>query len=561
MASTAKKKRSPQKGKKPYADERSQQRRNRDDVPKDPKRYATRGRGRSDETASVGNKTNDISWYAKYPNLLTAAASIPFPYRPGRVLDAAVKGTTYHAPIPGVCTIQWVPSIGYAEGPTDPINIACHELYGQVRASFSSELEADAPDFGIYLLALDSVFAYIGCLKRIFRVVNAFNPNNYAVPTGLMRALGFNERATAQLRVDRMQLFAYINELIDQSKKFLCPAVMPLFNRHYWLCDNVYTDAPTPSAQLYTMVPAAFLQFSMQATPQGVQAGGLQYLTPPWSASEPSVSELYSFGLSLITELATWSTSYTISGYLRRAFDGVPNFSVDPLLFTETLQPQYDEVVLMQIENASAPLGAKEVPQNVISQDPTTNSLLFDYQIPLPTAGQEVLMIAPYLPQLVNCRAEFPTAADVTEATRLKTFLIPVDQATSEQVFQVHSGTEIVTRIIFNYPVRTNAGDVSWDTGSAFEFFSEQELIDPNAAGVPATPATTLGTELAIVSQFDWHPMSRIFTTDVAANGTITLNGMYTVFGDTRNITQVPAHQLREINRICLFSEFNAFQS
>lgn len=534
-----KKRKQPPKDKRSATEQRPQSYRDRDDTPRDPRKTRTRSSKRAENAASsVGNKTNDISWYAKYPNLLTAAASIPFPYRPGRVLDAAVRGVTYYAPIPGVCAIQWVPSIGYAEGPTDPINIACHELYGQVRASFSSELEADAPDFGIYLLALDSVFSYIACLKRIFRVVNAFNPNNYAVPTGLMRALGFNERATAQLRVDRMQLFAYINELIDQSRKFLCPAVMPLFNRHYWLCDNVYTDAPTPSSQLYTMVPAAFLQFALQSTPAGVAAGGLQYVSPPWASSEPTVSELYSFGLSLITSLATWSTSYTISGYLRRAFDGVPNFSVDPLLFTEVLQPQYDEVVLMQIENASAPLGAKDVPQNVISQDPTTNSLLFDYVIVLPTTSQEVIMTAPYLPQLINCRAEFPTAADVTEATRLKTFLIPVEGSTTQQEFQVHSGTEIVTRIIFSFPIRTSSGDVSWDMGSSFEYFSEQEIIDTNPAGVTATKPTVLGSQLAMVSQFDWHPLSRIFTATVAPNGDINLDENYTVFGDTRNITQ-----------------------
>lgn len=41
-----------------------------------------------------GDTMNDISWYSRYPNLLVAAGSFPFPYRPGMTIQTNSASAT-----------------------------------------------------------------------------------------------------------------------------------------------------------------------------------------------------------------------------------------------------------------------------------------------------------------------------------------------------------------------------------------------------------------------------------------------------------------------------------
>lgn len=495
---------------------------------------------------SLANRSNDISWYNKYPTLLSAAASVPFPYKPGMLLELAQNDIYGYAGIPGVCVINWYPSIGYAQQPTDPINITCHEIFGKVRAAYSSDLAADAPDFGVYFLSLDAIFGYIADLKRLYRVLNAYNPNNYSVPDAVLIALGVSVINAETLRANKMQLFAAINELIAMSRKFLCPALMPLFNRHYWMNDNVYTDAPYPNAQLYVFKQVAYFKFALQATPDNVQAGGLQMVSSP-IPNVTSVQQLYNFGVSLINALSTWDTSYTISGYLRRAYEGAPTFVVEDLRLEETLVPQYDEVVLSQIENVFPTVGY--IP-SVVSQDPKTNSLLFKPVVNVENSSNFAAAVA--LNPMVNCRAEMPTAADVTEATRLHVAYAADATGTTSVSYRIISGTEIPTAVQYFHPVRNTSGGVSWAGPS----FSGPVILDADDDDV--TQYTEAIQTMAIAAQFDWHPIVPVlFGTSAGSKFALTTN-VY-VFGDTRNLTAIPGQQLAEINKICLFSQFNAF--
>lgn len=501
------------------------------------------------EYGSRENATNDISWYSKYPSLLTGAASIPFPNKPGRFVTLNGGDNAVTVPIPGVCSIAWAPSVGFAEDPTDPINITCHEIFGKVRAAFSSELAVDAPDFGIYFICLSSIFSYTAALKRVFRTLNAFNPSNYAVPNALLMQQGLSLASVEALRADKMALFNAINELIAMTRKFLCPAIMPMFNRQYWLNDNIYTDAETTSAQLYQFVQTKYFKFALLNTPDGVPAGGAQVIAAPFyvgGAANVTVSDLYKFGTALINALSTWDSSYTISGYLRRAYEGEPSFTVEDLAYSETLELQYDEVVLSQIENCFVPSGVV-VPN--ITQNPKTNSLIFKVTKTVNPSSLEAAQIAPAT--VLNCRADMPTAADVTEASRLHcTWMVRSSTSTDVNVIAL-TGSEIPLLVMYAYPNRTATGAVSWLTASVDSFLllnNFDEFFD----------AESIILSMAIISQFDWHPISLVQQVFGSENAQ-TLGDTWYVFGDTRNIASLSQEQLAQINKICLFSEFNAF--
>lgn len=354
---------------------------------KDPKSFRKDGgdnsntarSGRTDEERpdrAYRGGENDISWYTRYPNLVVASASLPYPYRPGMDVEIATTRSLgggswvnkVTQTIPGVMALEWIPSAGKSENAMDPASLLGMEIYAKVRQSYSGTLRADAPDYVIYVMALDSVFSYIAWLKRLYRVLNAWTPENYAMPAALLHGMGLQDDDIAALRANRMQLWEYINMLVLESRKFTCPGTLDIINRHYWMSDNVYVDDPSLNSQMYMFNLAGAYEYSLatygdQTTP----TGGLTLKLMPWVRSSTSanpngvgptlsVELLYEYGHSMLTALAEWDDSYTINGYLKRAYEGTPLFAVEELPINAVLDPVYSTEVLTQIENSYSDL-------------------------------------------------------------------------------------------------------------------------------------------------------------------------------------------------------------
>lgn len=480
---------------------------------------------------------NDFSWYNKYPDLLQAAASVPYPYRTGMPLPlGSIDIGTPTAPnivdakpygIPGIMAIKFYPTLGKSTNVTDPASITCKELYARVRKSFSGSLNADAPDFLIYLMALDSVFSYIGSLKRVYRILNAFTPMNYSLPDRLLFALGIDYSQISSFRAHKTTLFGMINELVYMTKNLTCPAVMDIFNRHYWMNDNVYADSPSQNSQLYVFKQAGYFKFQLLNTPDEVPAGGLKMTNFSWAGM--NLDDVFNFGRDLINALASWDDAYTISGYLARAFEGVPSFSVDLLTGDEMLTLQYQEEVLTQIENIMGlPQGmSSSYTLNLdVTQNPKTNIVISNPTITIPTTGNTAWGGGLYaLNSFINLRTDTPTVADTVIATRLK---CAFDILSGGTTVQVHCGTELVVDLLIVSSDRT-AGVYQMDTNTR----------------MPAD---------ALLETFDWHPL-RMVTFGTTPN--IEVSMMW----DVHNITAITREQLDQIHRICIYSEFNAFNA
>lgn len=524
---------------------------------------------RADDISSL----NDISWYSKYPDLLTAAASIPFPFRPGMSIpfgnytDAnAVTWNTY-VNVPGVATLSWMPSIGQSTQVTDAINVAAKELYAKVRSAFSGSLDADPQDFMIYLMALDSYFSYIGALKRIFRILDAYSPQNYELPSTLLQALGIGPNSIVALRKDKMNFLSLINQLCYQARKFHLPAVMDIFNRHYWMNDNVYTDAATLNSQMYTFRQDYFWVYQSDVyvvdstgTKTTVQAGGLGILQAPWISLGDNLNPgvLYNIGLSMISALANSDDAYTISGYLARAYEGVPQFVVEPLTGTEEFTPVYAEEVLMQIENSfaigSATATIKQLsPQNAaIAQMESSNTLYwipsFDVTKTIYSASVSSYAAYPIKNSLLTLRTDTPTAADVTIASRLHA---SCSIATSTAA-TIIAGTEIPLQWIIYATVKFNTPGLP---SSVVETPLQQAL----GLGVLSTNNALFNAMLKL-SNFDWAPLIYFVRSDSkSTESTADDVSEMIAYGDYHNMTLLTPTQLEQINRVCVLSEFNAF--
>lgn len=514
---------------------------------------------RFDRNANNGKLStlNDLSWYARYPELLQAAGQIPYPWRPGMsmpmgtILPSAAIGTReVFDNIPGVLTVEWVPTVGISDNVTSPASIACKEIYSKVRKSYSGSLEADPPDFLVYLMALDSIFAAIGAMKRVFRIVNAYTPQNYYIPDGLILALTGSNATAENWRSNKMYAFGAINELVHMTQKFMCPATMDIFNRHYWMNDNVYSDAPSLNSQLYAYKMTYMYTYAEQNTPDSVAAAGLQYtaldLTSPTNA--------YTVIRNAIRALSSWDDSYTISGYLMRAYEGAPVFSVAPLAYDEPFDIAYVPEVLSQFENTVCvpdPAGFRS--QLVagaynVSQDPTTNIILSNLVL---TYGDGFITTKPdfftyefqNMKPLINIHSEMPTVEDTVIATRMKSWVVDVDAAGKKSIFKIICGTEVPIAIGL---YTTNQGQAIAYTNEVKQYVAVPQGLNP----FPSAAVSALMVALRL-RRWDWAPLVSL----QVVNGLIESIPSW----ESYNETTVDVDNLQRLHEVCIYSEFNAF--
>lgn len=463
---------------------------------------------------------NDFSWYNQYPSLLTTAASVPYPYRPGMVIpmaDATIATSssatqTYTdagLTVPGVCRLGWLPSVGQSSSPTDPASIVGKEVYAAVRKVYSGSIDADAPDFVMYLLALDSIFSYIGALKRIYRVINAYSPDNFVTPDVLLSSLCSSSALVANIRQNPMDFARCINELALQSQKFRCPAILDVFNRHYWLNDNVYTDAATINSQFYVFKQEGFFKIDPNAAIPNDStntAAGLTMVSGPLSDSTvTSYTQLYEFGLGLIAALDAWDDSYMISGYLMRAFEGTPSFAVDLLQLDERFVPLYVEEVLSQIENARTAFVSPNLADCRVYQNPLTNAVIHQPIVSAPSARSNGGLA--YLPPVLSIRNDVPTVEETVIASRLQTVtaegvMTPIIKGNLESGHALICGTEILTNIqLFGVGSQGTSASTVGTGISSVVCLSSTYVDNWERMQLP---------NLFFMSAFDWHPITFI---------------------------------------------------
>lgn len=549
-----------------------------------------RDEARECQTGEKGKMSslNDISWYSRNPNLLQAAGSFPFPYRPGMnlpIFNPVAQGASFTSAdnyadtgIPGIMVLSWIPNFGNSSTSLDPASIAGQEMYARVRAAYSGSLDADAPDYIVYIGALDSVFTYLGWLKRVYRTISTYTPENFYLPNGIMAAMEFPVWAVAQLRQDKTRLWQGINELILMSRKFKCPAIMDLFNRHYWMSDNIYADESAQSAQFYMFNLSGVYKCQLQKEDSSEeQVMGLQMVPiPVMPASAPAgddhyvVDTLVSFGQDIIRAIDSWDDGYTISGYLGRAYDGVPSFAVAELLQDELLTAQFVPEVLTQIENSRTvlPYGATlkftggnnpfsgfAVTQNVATNAVVSKTIIAATKQNEDEVAQLYKAFANGPQPVLSLRSLQPTVADSVIASRLIGISDSVTIAGNNVIVNsVTAGTEVplVWRVVY-----TNNGGVNYRHAHVWTI-TPIALVNPAESSSPSGGTFYTARDLAglfMMPQFDWHPFTYVAYTDTDQKIRLFING------DSHNITTITKEALVNLHRICFFSEFNSFNT
>lgn len=518
------------------------------------KQGAKRG-SRGAGTGSPIPRTNDSSWYTSNPKLVEASARVPFPYRPGMLTPKNMFADVYSSlsftgvnttgRVPGVFAIDWVPSVGVSSDVTSPISIAAKDIFSRVRSAFSGSIQADAPDFVIHMMAMDSIYAYISYLKRIYKTLITFNPDNQITPEVLLQAMRWSPADIYKLMANKVQLFGIINELVSMANRFVTPNVMPVMQRHVWMSERVYCDAPMVNSQMYLFNLTHVYKF-------GVDSNGAGQLTLTAIPTSGTVDDLFTFGRELIEAVSNWDDGYVINGYLAKAYEGVPRFAITELTMDDRLEMVYNEVVLSQIENATCPHGEMESITGTISQEVNSNALISTitgkYAATARNAGVQ------WTTNRINCRQEQPSAVDTIEATRLMTKW-EVSSASAGAVSEC--GTEAVWNFrIMNYVNETG----KWDSANVNNMVLIAAVQNQNFVAVTNSHLVDFTRALGVFGSFGWHPiMLTGFALRDAAQDAKATTDYVGILGDIHNITFISDEDMAYINRCCLYSEFGSF--
>lgn len=528
---------------------------------------ATRGgsKPRTDYKKNQQNvpEDNDFSWYNRNPHLTEASARVPFPYRPGisvpsygRALKADTQTEKYKITnglnkIPGLFTLEWVPSVGISDSVTSPISLAGRDIFSRVRSAFSGSIQADAPDFIIHIMAMDSIYSYIAWCKRVYKITNTFSSDNLLTPECLLHGMGFTDTAIFNLKSARTELYGKINELIAMTDQFVVPDIMPVLTRHIWMSERLYADAPTVSSQIYMFNPVGFYKF-------GTDSSGAGQLTiaPMKVATMTDVNSIYEYGRQLIEAFASWDDCFIINGYLAKAYESDKRFSIAPLNLDEKAELVYNEVVLSQIENATcAPTAVNINNMTVtISQDVGTNTINTNYIFNVEAGMNRAT--ATWDKTRVNVNADIPSAENVIEATRLITQWIDDADVLAPRV----TATEIVLNFTITQWLEAGPGKYKWANTNVNNLLLTAITASQAVVKVVAGAFDQFIRAFSTLAAFDWHPLMLAGASVATTEGDVTTyNVVPYIMGDIRNITFISDKELEDINRCCLYSEFNSF--
>lgn len=490
---------------------------------------------------------NDWRWYAASPEMVKAYASFPFGQAVGLPLTGLADSLAENA-LPGIMRLGFIPTIGGAQDESAPANVAMRKIYSDVRHKNSGRTNYDAPDMMFYLLAMDSVYMYIMWLRRLYGIMLNYTVFNRYYPEGLAEAMNIDFNDLKQHMPD---LNGYINLLSAKvAGSFAIPNGMSYMARHSWMVSGLYTDANTQKAQLYFYDPDGYMQIQFTGTPSA-PVTAIGYIPSPnasTASARATFADLVRFGEGLVNPLFQSEDINIMSGDILKAYGpgGIVTLPATP--DTLVIVPEYNQEVLMQMENATVFSGpwSGGVTQNTglmggyLVED-VSLSILYEAGkggTSSPSSSALADIKEPGASEkLLNFHHEGVTPEEVIVATRLTCGYENVTFADGYlKVTPVGYGSEIVTSgNIMRWSYGRGVGDAIVRSSQWYTFASYM------ASGTYTAPASRNSTQLillSMLSMFDWHPFIQVGNMTVQSN-TITSMSFAYLFGDVDNYTLI----------------------
>lgn len=350
----------------------------------------------------VPRSKNPVDWYYLNEQMGKDASSLPYHVLTGmgrslyRDIDLDYQDVT-----PGVMTISLTDGVGWSNTSTSTINTAIRSIYSWVRHQNSGHSNYEAPDLGIYILAMSEVYSAYAEVCRIYRVAMTYNWVNRYIPDAVLQAIGADAE---NIRANLAQFRAGLNIIAAKISSLAVPNNFTVFNRRDMLYSNIYLDASTERGQYYL-----FKKYNYRVyTPMESATGGkLTYKTLPGGA------KTYQNYLDMINEMLdpilADEDMNIMSGDILKAYGRENLFVVSGLDENSTCIPVYDETILSQIENIMS------LPLTVVAGQQVAGGPKLMLRIKYPTGAFDITQEDGYLvyqPRVQYTREAGSSAAD-----------------------------------------------------------------------------------------------------------------------------------------------------
>ena len=568
----------------------------------------------SDSRVCAGSKDNDPAWYALNPQLLKDAASFPYAWPLGNKLSVGKHGWNINeGSLPGIMVMNWVPTIGYSSDGTSPVNVASINTYTKVRHDNSGHANYDHADYMMYLLAMDSVYAFHSWMRRVYGCMLTYSNTNRYYPRAIVKAMGVD---FDDLQGNLADFRQYINTYAIKASALAVPAKMSFMTKHYWMSEGLYYDSQQDKPQTYLFNPLGFYQFTLSAgeTPHGTlqfkqmfgigdpeNASLLGPICAGCMAGKPwKLADFIAYGDGLLAPIISDEDFGIMSGDTLKSFGIGGCYTLPVTEETYTVIPSYSSEVLDQIQNATF-IGMPDVDSMTIDQDINIGAgwILADPKFTHPWVdsasgaelpGQNAFLVNRFVTfEHGDIRPE-----NTMEATRWTNISVEVTDVNTREYRVPTIGSEVMctgnicyfrkrpgtnsmvpafTPPIF---VSMNADATFYTTGNGLDF-TDQTKVNSSLMQVLQDFNETLAKQYLIIQQmsvFNRHPAvylssylgitgnANIYQQNAAATSNVkvnvddynTING---VLFDVNYYTILSSTDLEEMSHIALLSEFD----
>nr|AVX53401.1 putative capsid [Marmot picobirnavirus] len=490
------------------------------------------GRQSNRSNSKIG-KSNDPKWYANNPELMRAAASLPYSVTTGMDLPFGS-----HA-VPGICSIYWKPSFGNA----DALNQAANMVYSTTVHANSRNTRYDAPDELLIILAGAQVFSALAYGIRAFGIMHKYNQVNKYTPKALLQSMGLDYD---DLLVNLPNMWFDLNDLISASTQIWIPNIFPLVTRWFWLNSNIYMDAASAKSQHYVYVQDLFYVYSERTSDKG----GQLIADTTWGHTSDHIDDdkLHTWAdyvalvRRMLNALLSSQDRGIIFGDILKAYGEAKLFVVNPIAAGYEVQYSYDEEVLSQIENA---ISNRATIQSVNS-DADTNSLNFTWEAYNSSqyAGGGYATIENSI--LNFHQKDTPSVEQNMVATRLKPGPVYARKPAEGEIYMemLDSGSEIVHTFCMWY-----FGNGTYNSTLFKQVFNSCVRSNQISTSFMAT-----------YSAFDWMPWIYIINSVPSLPSAANTSTSQVVLpddalGDYQMYTTLNMTSLQKMNRTAIYSE------
>lgn len=265
--------------------------------------------------------------------------------------NISVNSLIKQAPVPGICVLETIPSIGKAVDRNSPANVAATALYTHVRYMNSGRKNYDQADLMIYGLTAADLYAFINWMIRIYNCAFMFSQRNIYVGKSLLIAQRVNPNIIEDLPAFRY----WINVFINKVASYAVPSDIYLYQKRAFMYANVYTESYTGSIkdQLYLYNPAGFYRFTLDSKSKGMLT--FEFIQDDKFAKEDgllTLRGLMDIGDTLLSDMWGDEDFGIMAGDVLRAFDG-KIVGLSQIGEEGGLLPINDPFVLHQMKNST----------------------------------------------------------------------------------------------------------------------------------------------------------------------------------------------------------------